>query len=204
MAGQTAYNNIPDIAVPGMLADENLDSKVLSFVAAETIYPGRLCQVDSAGGLHLVNGASNVIAGNDGNSAACQLAGVSILDVAREQLLAAASGSAGNAYYQSGEMVPVMRKGRVFAAWDNSGTQGIFKTPLVWHPSTTDTNLLRGVFSNTATSSVVAGSEVIACPAEILEVKDCASLTPSRGAGSPVTVGPVTWVCKLEINLPGA
>lgn len=191
--GQTSYQLRPDIAVPGMLADENLDDKVLSFPAGEAIPFGRLCEVDTSGNLLLVRGSGANIASN-------KLAGVSVFDVAREQQLAAAGGSAGSGFYAQSEMVPVLRKGRIFAAWDGSGTQSVFGTPNVNHPSSADASGIRGVFSG-GTVSTAAGSEITACPAEILEVRDVSSLTPRRGAAG---TNDYEFVCLLEINLPGA
>src|SRR5215472_12439271 len=125
--GQTSYNNQPDIATPGQLADLDLDSRVVSYPAGEAIEFGRLCEVDASGLLHHVQGASNVLA-------SAKLAGVSVKDVAREQQLSSLGGSAGSAHYQSGEMVPVMRKGRIYACWDGSGSQGVMSGVNVWHP----------------------------------------------------------------------
>lgn len=190
--GQTSYKFPQDVAVPGMLADLNLDSKVLSFPAGEAIPFGRLCELDTSGNLLLVRGttaaASNV------------LAGISVFDVAREQQLATAGGSAGSGFYSQSEMVPVLRKGRIFGAWDNSGAQGVFTTPKVNHPSSTDPSGIRGVFSNGTTTTVV-GSEITACPAEILMVKDVSLLTPRRGQA---VANGYEYVCLLEVNLPGA
>lgn len=205
MGGQTSYNTIQDIATPGQLADLNLDSRVVSYPAGENIEFGRLCEVDSAGVLHHVSGVSNVITGGTGGTS--KLAGVCVKDVAREQQLASSGGSAGSAFYQSGEMVPVLRKGRIFGAFDGSGTASVLSQPNVWHPSTTDTNDIRGVFT-LASTSVVAGSEVAQVPAEILTVRDVGSLTPRLGHGNSAPGaqpgGPFTFVVLLEVNLPGA
>lgn len=194
MGGQTSYVRTLDVGVPGMLADLNLDSRVVSFPAGETIPFGRLCEVDSAGNLHLVHGGSAVASANSA------IAGVSVFDVAREQVLATTGGSAGNGYYNSGDMVPVMRKGRIFGAWDNSGTQLVYGAVNVHTLSTTDTNGVRGVFSNGAVNTT-AGSEITACPAEIITVRNVATLTPQRGAAS---ANDYEYVCLLEVNLPGA
>jgi hypothetical protein len=190
---QLTYSQTPDIAVPGMIADENLDSKVVSYPAGENIPFGRLCEVDTSGALHLVFGTGATIANN-------KLVGVSVFDVAREQQLSTTTGSAGSGFYNSGDMVPVLRKGRIFGAWDGSGSQGIFLTPNVNHPSSSDPNGIRGVFSG-GTTTTTAGSEITACPAEILEVKDVSASTPAYGGAS---ANSYTFVCLLEVNLPGA
>lgn len=211
--GQTSYVLTVDFGVPGQLADLNLDSRIVSIPAGENINFGILCEEDqTAHVLHPVagSGATLVTTGR-------ALAGISVFDVAREQQLSSITGgvvgSGGSGYYQSGEMVPVLRKGRVYACWDGSGTQGDFKSPLVWHPSTSDPFGLRGVFSNGTTSTSV-GSELTTAPLEILEVKDVGPTgnnglggNPQRGSGSttPLTAsGPFTWICLLEVNLPGA
>jgi hypothetical protein len=195
MGGQTSYQLNPDVAVPGMLGDENLDSKVRSFVAGEAIPFGRLCEVDSGGLLHPVQGSGSSIASN-------KLAGVSVFDVAREQQNAS-GGSSGSGFYASGEAVPVMRKGVCFGAWDGSTqalSQGVFVQPYVNHPSTSDANGIRGVFSG-GTLSTAAGAEITQVPAEIVMLGVFDNLTPQRGGAS---ANSYTYVCKLELNLPGA
>lgn len=199
--GQLTYNLNPDIAVPGQLADENLDDKILSFPAGEAIEFGRLVEVDgTTGAVWKVagTGATLVTSGR-------ALAGVSVFDVAREQQLASTGGSSGKGNYQVGEMVPVLRKGHIYAAWDGgtgSFGQGVFTVPNVNHSSTTDTNDIKGSFTGNTTSSS-AGSEVAAAPAGILMVRDVSALTPARGAVASAGVGP-TYVCDLEVNIQGA
>lgn len=191
--GQTSYQLNPDIGVAGQLADENLDSRVVSYPAGEPISFGRLCEVDSSGLLHPVRGTG-------ANIASDSLAGVSVFDVAREQQLASSGGSAGSGFYGTNDMVPVLRKGRIYAAWDGSGTQAILGRINVNHPSTGDTNGVRGVFTGSATSTT-AGAEVTQCPAEILSVRDVSASTPRRNNSAPND-----WelICLLEVNLPGA
>jgi hypothetical protein len=201
--GQTSYVLTVDFAVPGQLGDTNLDSRIVSIPAGENINFGILCEQDQTyHTLHPVAGSGSTLV-----TSGRALAGISVFDVAREQQLAQpGGGSSGSGYYQSGEMVPVLRKGRVYACWDGSGSQGDFKAPLVWHPSTSDPYGLRGVFSN-GTSSTSVGSELTTAPAEILEVKDVSAQAPQRGSGSTTPTsasGPFTWICLLEVNLPGA
>ncbi len=206
MGGQVTnpYPLTLDIGVPGQLLDENLDSKVLSFPAGENIGFGLLLEVDSAGNVHPVQGTSNVLTGGVG--ATSTLAGVSVFDVAREQQLAATGGSAGSGFYVSGEMVPVLRKGRILGAWDGSGTQTIFGRVNAWHPGASDPNGIRGVFTLASTQNTVS-SEIAQTPAQILMVRDVSKSTPQRGGGNSnagVATGPWTWVVALEVNLPGA
>lgn len=202
--GQTSYQLNPDIAVPGMLFDENLDDKVISFPAGEVIEFGRLVEVDANGLVWKVSGTGAALV-----HAGRQLAGVSVFDVAREQQLSTIlpGGSTGNAGYQVGEMVPVLRKGSVYAAWDG-GTGALSQTVLgpinVNHSSTTDPNDIKGTFTGNATSNT-AGSEVALAPAGITcSVRgDVSGLTPQRGAVASAGVGP-TFVCALEVNLQGS
>lgn len=195
MSGQTSYSITPDIAVPGILADENLDSRIVSYPAGEVIEFGRAVEVDASGVAWKVKGTGAALA-------AGAFAGVSVFDVAREQQLAATGGSSGLAGYQVGEMVPVMRKGRIYGCWDGGGSQGVLTRPNINHSSTTDANNVKGTFTGTATSTV-AGSEIAQAPAEIVMVRDVSTLTPARGAASAGSAGP-TYVCLLELNLPGA
>jgi hypothetical protein len=203
MGGQTTnpYPLTIDIGVPGQLVDENLDSKVISFPAGEPIYFGRLCEVDSAGALHLVQGVSNVL--NGGVGATNATVGVSVFDVAREQSIATGGGSSGSGFYNSGEMVPVLRKGRIFGAMDSNAAATRFGRVNVWHPGVSDPFNTRGVFTLSATATTV-GSEISQCPAEIITVQDCSTLVPQRGGGNGNTSTACTWVCMLEVNLPGA
>lgn len=192
--GQTSYQLNPDIAVPGMLADENLDSRVMSVPAGENIPFGRLCEVDSSGNLFLVKGSGATIASG-------KLAGVSIFDVAREQQLASTGGSAGSGFYAQSELVPVMRKGRIYAAFDGSVTnvQAPFAAPGVNHPSSSDASGIRGVFSG-GTTTTTAGAEITTTGTNILYVRDVSTLTPARGAAG---TNNYQYVALLEINLPG-
>jgi hypothetical protein len=198
MGGQTAYNLNPDIAVPGQIADLSLDNHIVSFPAGEVIEFGRAVEVDS-------NGVAWKVKGAGASLAAGKFAGVTVFDLAREQQMASTGGSSGLAGYQVGEMVPVMRKGRIYGCWDGgtgSFSQGVFVTPNINHSSTTDANNIKGTFTGNATSSTV-GSEIAAAPAEIVMVRDVSALVPSRGATSAGSAGP-TYVCLLELNLPGA
>jgi len=199
--GQTAYNLEPDIAVPGQLAEQNLDDKVESFPAGEAIEFGRLLEVDQTTGAVWKTAGTGAALVSSGR----KLAGVSVNDVAREQQLAATGGSSGKGHYQVGEMVPVLRKGHIYACWDGgtgSFGQGVYVVPNVNHSSTTDANNLKGTFTGNATSSS-AGSEVAAAPAGILLVRDVSTKTPARGAASTGSDGP-TFVCDLEVNIQGA
>lgn len=193
MAGQTSYNLNPDIAVPGMPADEGLERQVFSAPAGEAIPFGRLCEVDSSGNLFLVKGTGAAITSG-------KLAGISIQDVAREQSLAT-SGSSGSGYYGQSEMVPVMRKGRIFAAFDGSVTnvQAPFVAPGVNHPSTTDASGIRGVFSG-GTVTTTAGAEITQTGTNILYVRDVSTQTPARGAAG---TNNYQYVALIELNLPG-
>ena len=199
--GQLSYNLEMDIAVPGQLADQNLDDKVISFPAGEDIEFGRLLEVDTSGLVWKTKGTGASLTNG-------KLAGVSVLDVARPQALASAGGSSGNGHYKAGEMVPVLRKGHIYAAWDGgtgSFGQGVYVVPNVNHSSTTDPTDIKGTFTGNTTSSS-AGSEVAAAPAGILLVRDVSALTPQRGAvatAGPPIVGP-TFICDLEVNIQGA
>lgn len=202
--GQTSYQLNPDVAVPGMLADQNFDDKIVSYVAGEYIEFGRVCEVDANGLVYHTAGTGAALTTTNR-----QLAGVTIFDAAREQQLATfggtSVGSTGQAGYQVGEPVPVLRKGRIFGCWDGgtgSFTQGVLVRPNINHPSTTDPNDLRGSFTGNATSNT-AGSEVAQAPAEMLLVRDVSTLTPQRGGASAGSLGP-TYVCLVEVNLPGA
>lgn len=187
---QVRMNLEMDVAVPGMLADENLENRIVSYPAGEAIEFGRLVEISSNGQIFKVRGTGASVA-------AGAVVGVSVFDVAREQQLASTGGSAGSGFYQSGDMVPVLRKGRIFGQWDGSGSQGNYVSVSVNHPSTSDPSDLRGVFSN-GTVTTTAGSEITALGAAFVEVKDVSAANNQTNAWGDANQS----VCLLDVNLP--
>ncbi len=171
---QTSYSLDPAVGLPGMPADTGYND-IRSYPCSEDIPFGVLCELAS-GKVRRCQ--------QSGSGLGSTVVGVSVYDPAREQQVPSAGTGAGS--YKSGEMVPLLRKGRVFAQW-NGTTQTALTQPNVNHPSSSDPSGIRGVFTDASTSTT-AGSEITQCPASILMVRDTGS----------------TSLCLVEINLPGA
>lgn len=165
---QTTYNLAPAIGVVGMPETPLPADGVVSYPAGEVINPGRLCEV-SAGLLRQCQ--------STGATVGAKIVGVSMWLNYREQPL-----PAGAVTWVVGDLVPCVRKGRVFAAW-NGTTQVELAVPQVNHQSVTATN--RGVFTDAA-SSAVADSEIAPAPSPGVNlIRDTASTT----------------MCLVELNL---
>jgi hypothetical protein len=148
--GQVTYQQFPNFAVPGQLADLAYN-EIQSFPAAEVINPGRMVEMASDGlSIQQVQAATTTAIPNS--------VGIAVLLTARE-----GQGAVGvTAYgvqgptYQAGEMVPVLMRGRVYAEWKGT-TQTNFSMPNVYHSGTTATD--RGKFTD-ASPSASSGTEV--------------------------------------------
>lgn len=140
---QTSYSLVPVKAAAGLPGDNMVDSHVENYPASEVIPFGMVVEV-VAGKVRI---PSSTTLGKS--------PGVSLRWASAVTPIGGAEGS-----YQIGEMVPVMRKGKVWAQF-SGGTQVAFTAANVNHSSTVATN--RGKVSASATS-VVAGSEVSAKP----------------------------------------
>lgn len=169
---QTSYNTDVVIGVPGQPRASTIHEMIVSYPAGEVINFGRAVAVNSSGLLQQVQ--------ETGDGLLAGLLGVSVYQPAREQ---AYPPTFGGAQYQVGEMVPVMRRGRIFAEW-NGTTQGYCAAVNVNCSSTTDTN--RGIFTDAAISAV-AGSEIAVATGMVL-------YAPTG----------VSNLCELDINLPAA
>jgi hypothetical protein len=139
---QTSYSLAPAVALAGMLADHG-DKEITSRPAAEVIPPGRAVVIKSDGTVELPKTAGAAIPASGTGS---------LLGIAFYENYAPAGG------YQIGDMVPILRKGRVWV--DFSGTLATDNEAVnISHSSTVDTD--RGKFTDAATSTT-AGSEITA------------------------------------------
>lgn len=123
------------------------------------------------------------------NGALKALAGVALYKSSRQPVNPPYSGTITTGY-QIGDMVPYVRKGKVYAKWlSNDGTtaQVPYSTPNYAHSSTTVGNS-QGAFTDKATLAT-AGSEVDACPTGVQLCEDC---TASCGF----------TICLVDLNLP--
>lgn len=179
--GQTVYNQFPAFAQPGQLADVTYN-EVAYFPAAEVIQPGVMVELAA-------DGISCQQVQDTGNTAGVStgVLGVSVLVTAREGAGAVGISpyGVGGPQYNIGDSVPVLMRGRIYAAWQGT-TQTAFGLPNVFHSSTTATT--RGVFTDTATSAV-AGSEV-SNASHAFRVRQALP-----GSGN---------IVLLDVNLPGA
>lgn len=154
---QNTFTQDPVIGRPGQLQDA-ADCQIVNHIAASDIEPGRIVEIDSNGRIAYPQGTT-----------LGKVVGVAMyVDAALPQS------------WKAGDMVPVVRKGRVFAQL-SGGTTTFFGSANVNHSSTIATN--RGKVSASATS-VTAGSEV-------------------SSLGPVVFVRPLadTTLCLVELNL---
>lgn len=138
---QSTYSVDYPICQLGQLADTGTKEEV-SYPAAEAIPFGRAVELDSTGTkVQLVQGTGQAIA---------KLVGVSILDATKEP------DPAGGGGYKIGEVVRVLRKGRIYAEFSGT-TDAALVNANIYHSSTIATN--RGKFTDVA-GAAGAGVEV--------------------------------------------
>ncbi len=150
---QTTYNQYPAEALQGQLVR---GEDVTSHPATEVVPPGVMVQISATGSVRPCQDAAATIAG---------LWGISILKTTlnNAQPIGSTTG------YGTGDMVPVCRRGRIWAAFQaaatgSAGTTGStgFAGVNVFHPSVPTTSAtalgVRGFLSGTATTGT-AGVE---------------------------------------------
>jgi hypothetical protein len=175
--GQSTYTEFSALAQPGQLADCAYN-EIVSFMAAETINPGRAVELAS----------DNLsIQQCQQTSTTCTPRGIAIWKTAREgggpDGLTAFSVE--GLSYQAGEMVPVLMRGRIYAEWKGT-TQTAFAMPNIYHSSTIATD--RGKFTDAGTSSG-AGTEIANAGHQFF------TRFALVGTGN---------IVEIEVNLPGA
>jgi hypothetical protein len=175
--GQTTYNLFPTQAAAGMLAD-NTVNRIQSYQCAnnQTIRPGTLLQL--ASDFNSVQ-ECQTLTSNTGT-----LVGFAVLLTAREGLGSQEVTTNAGATYQAGDMVAVLTRGSIFAAW-NGTTINAAVTPNVYHSSNTALTTFRGFLTDSATNTV-AGYEVTAAPATF-QIRPGGTIQPA-GSGSYVLV----------------
>lgn len=141
---QTVYNLNPPIGLPGQKFD-NGPMEVRSFPAHTDIPFGTLTEfvtVSSNREIQVVQDAGTT------SSFLPVLAGIALINPMHEQAYVNAGGAAGAGYWRKGEMVAVVRRGRVWAAFDGGGTWPEYAAVRVNHNS--DGSVGAGVFTMTA------------------------------------------------------
>lgn len=175
--GQQSYSYFTAFAVPGQLADLAYN-EIGSYLAAETINPGRAVELAS-------DGLS--VQQPQQTGATFAPVGVAVLITAREGsgAVGITGYGVGGPQYNLGDTVPVLKRGAMYAEWKGT-TQTAGGMPNVYHSSTTATD--RGKFTDAATSTT-AGSEV-SNAGHAFRVR-----LALPGSGS---------IVLLDVNLPGA
>lgn len=137
---QTTYSRERAKAVPGLIS-KDAQYFVVSYPAGEAITPGREVELQSDGTVKHPQATSRT-----------KPVGVAAFSPTNQQTAIPAAGFT----YAVGDMVPVLRKGRIYASYQG-GTPAALTPAKVNHSSTTATH--RGKFS-ASDASGVAGSEI--------------------------------------------
>lgn len=111
MTIQTAYPGSIPVALEGQIADNSNDD-VTSKVAHESITAGRFVARQANGRVKLPAAATDVTSG--------AAEGFAVLDTARE----GAYGTGGSAPWVAGDVVPVLRKGRIYVVPETAFNEG--------------------------------------------------------------------------------
>lgn len=165
---QTSYDPDFSPAVAGMQADNGFID-VLDFVASEEIFPGRVVELDPA---TATDDQPKVRNPQATSAAIAKPAGIAMYTPGKEP----------TSSYKAGDVVPCMRKGRIWAE-SVAGTVSCLSAASVAHSSTIATD--RGKVTDAA-SSGTAGTEVDA-----------------TGIAKFLRAGPAgSGLAKVEINLP--
>ena len=199
---QTAYNLEPVTGVPGMPFSPASSDVVESRPALVAIPFGIAVELVVSGGVEYIQPLKDATVGG---SFAPALFGVSIFDPAREQAIpdlgVNPGGISSSAGYAAGEMVPVMRSGKIYvltdaatqlanwtASWPSLGQV------TVWHSS--NGTHAQGVFSMVGVSTT-SGAEIDLCPTSIVGRDTALASLYTNGFGA------VFAVAVVGINLPG-
>lgn len=203
--GQTNYSLGPIPGFPGKIFDLSAlrSGDIVSFVAGVLIPFGVLCELDSNGKLQPVKDI-NANWPPSGATTGTSLAGVSIWDpegVMQDYLGSAPSippsgGGSSTQGYPKGFRVPILRRGRVWMAYDGQGTPTRLGAVNVWHSS--DGTNPQGVITFTATSAT-AGAEVSVAPPSLESFNPDGTQVGSFTDPFGNTVG----IIAVSVNLPG-
>lgn len=163
---QTVYTLDHAVAYAGQIADVWLAQDLTSFPASEVIPAGRMCEV-TAGKARLAQSTTQDV-----------VAGVGVGGVSVYNAMAIAGG------YQIGDMVPLLRKGRIWVDFVGTGATEL-EDAKYKHSSTVATD--RGKFTDAA-SDATATTEVSSIVGKFRD-------RPAGPGGSPA-------IACVELNLP--
>lgn len=185
---QTQFNINPPAGLPGMPFDDG-PMEVRAFPAHVDCPFGLLLEIVVTSG---VRGVQPVQDSGTTGSFLPNLAGISLYNPMREQAYVNAGATAGNGFYRAGEMVPCVRRGRVWAAFDNGGTWPEYAAVRVKHNS--DGSAGAGVFTMTAASTT--------SHAEIDTAPSCQGIEATLAQGAYVDFsGDTIGAAVVSINL---
>jgi|ERR1700722_303797 len=184
--GQTTYNLSPAEASPGQIGDLE-DYSIESFVASAVVNPGRAVQLSADG--KSCNQVSQTSSST--TTPPNKVLGVAVLKTARAPADAGFSYTGTPQQYQIGEMVPVMKRGKVFVEWSSTTAQPVGTNVglNIYSSSTASTGTNNGKFTAN-TASDTGGSEILPVPGG-MRLKPPARTTSGN-------------IALLEINLPGS
>lgn len=185
---QTNFSINPPIGMPGQRFD-NGPHEVRAFPAYVAVPFGVLCEFNVQNGIRYVQPVQD--SGTAG-SFLPNLAGISEYDPMREQGYAA-GGTIGQGSYKAGEMVPCIRRGRVWVNWDgNTGTAWPeYAAIRVKHNS--DGSAGAGVFTTLAVSTTLH--------AEIDTAPSCLAIEAALTQNSADFSGDTMSAAVVSINL---
>lgn len=172
------------VATPGQLGD--LENNVIeTYVASEVIQPGVMCQLAADG----VSARQCQGTRTDTTTVPPQLLGISVFQDARQP--ADNSGGVNGAVFNIGDLVPILRRGKIYAAVSCVGSTAM---PQLTH---TGVNInqsstiatVRGTLTTDA-AALTAGSEIGPAPLGLV----------SR----PPALAVANGLALIEINMPGA
>jgi hypothetical protein len=206
--GQTNYSLGPNPGVPGKVWDLSAlrTGDIVSFVAGILIPFGVMVELNSTGKLQPVQDI-NANWPPTGTVAGTSLAGVSVWDpegVMQDFLGSAPTvpptgGGSSTAGYPKGFRVPVLRRGRIWVQYDNTGTATRIGAVNVWHSS--DGTHAQGVFTFAAPATT-AGAEVSVAPVSF-EFWNPENTTATIGSFTDA-FGNVVGMAVVNVNLPSS
>lgn len=188
---QLAYTRNLVPGIPGTPFGLYNELTIVSYPAGVAgILPGTAVEVSSTGLLFPLKDAGTA------GSFVPALVGVALNDPMMENSYPPGSGTSVVTFggYALGQMVPVVRKGRVFVIFDGTGSWPQMGSVNVWH-SSTGANL-QGVFTLHATQTT-AGAEIDTLVSGVVGIRPELSGTFTDGFGQSIITGIV------ELNLPG-
>lgn len=187
---QTNFPINPNAGMPGQRFD-NGPHEVRAFIAAEAIPFGALCEIVVTNGVRY---CQRVQDSGTAGSFLPNLAGIAEYDPMREQNYVGVSGaSAGSGGYAKGEMVPCIRRGRVWVNWDGDTTTAWPEYAAIRVKHNSDGSSGAGVFTTKAAATTLH--------AEIDTAPNCQGIEAALAVTSADFSGDTMATAVIAINL---